>query len=208
MAVEQEVIDGKLQTEGIDAQLSKGIQFETEEALNEWVGVAKTFVTKPKAIDEYTKEELEEILKNPTPTAKGLQGFADALRQKQTKQEPPKQPKEVELPEEVKAKLDKLDQFLGQSEKAQKESAFNAELSKHTNGLDSYEVELIKNKLTVDAKPEDIKKEVEAFRSYMVKKGFDGYKVGGGGKANPTDDNSLDEAVKRLKAKRDKQFKK
>ena len=203
MAVEQAVIDGKLQTEGIDAQLSKGIQFETEEALNEWVGVAKTFVTKPKSIDEYTKEELEEILKNPTPTAKGLQGFADALRQKQTKQ-----PKEVELPEEVKAKLDKLDQFLGQSEKAQKESAFNAELSKHTNGLDSYEVELIKHKLTVDAKPEDIKKEVEAFRSYMVKKGFDGYKVGGGGKANPTDDNSLDEAVKRLKAKRDKQFKK
>ena len=138
---------------GYRRQLSKGIQFETEEALNEWVGVAKTFVTKPKAIDEYTKEELEEILKNPTPTAKGLQGFADALRQKLTKQEPPKQPKEVELPEEVKAKLDKLDQFLGQSEKAQKESAFNAELSKHTNGLDSYEVELIKNKLTVDAKP-------------------------------------------------------
>jgi len=202
MALEQTVIEGKLQTEGIDVQLSKGIQFETEEALNEWVGVAKTFVTKPKSIDEYTKDELEEILKNPTPTAKGLQGFADSLRQKQQQPKPVKS--EYELPEEVKTKLDKFDEFFSKSEKAQKESAFNAELSKHTTGLDQYEVDLIKNKLSSDSTPEEIKKEAEAFRSYMVKKGFDGYKVGGNAGGSKTDDNSLDEAVQRLLEKKNK----
>ena len=203
MAVEQAVIDSKLQSEGIDVQLSKGIQFETEEALNEWVGVAKTFATKPKAIEEYTKEELEQILKDPSPKAKGLQGFADSLRQKPKQTDAPK-PKEFELPTELKEKLDKFDQFSANMERSQKESAFNAELSKHTSGLDQYEVELIKNKLSIESKPEDIKKEVDAFRSYIVKKGFDGYKVGGKDTSSKTDDTVIDEAVKKLLEKKNK----
>ena len=125
MAVEQAVIDSKLQEEGIDVQLlPEGIQFETEEALDKWVGVAKTFTAKPKSIEEYTKEELEEILKDPSPKAKGLQGFADSLRQKQNKVDPLKQPKtKIELPEEIKAKLEKLDEFIGKSEKAKKKKS-------------------------------------------------------------------------------------
>lgn len=203
MAIEQTVIDSKLQSEGIDEKLAKGIQFETEEALNEWVGVAKTFVTKPKSIDEYTKEELEEILKQPAPTAKGLQGLADSLRQKAQKPEPTKPPKkDFELPEDIKAKFDKLDELLSSSEKDKKAAAFKTELEKHTGGLDAYEVDLIKSKLTPESTPEDIKKEVDSFRSYMVKKGFNGYKVEGpGGKG---EDNSLDEAVQRLLEKKNK----
>ena len=203
--IENQVVIDKLKSEGIDETLSKGVNFETEEALNEWVGVAKTFATKPKSIEEYTKEEIAAILKEPQPRAKGLQGYVDSLRSKETKVEvPPVNKPELEIPEEIKTKLAKFDEYFANSEKSQKETLFNAELSKHTNGLDSYEVELIKNKLTVDSKPEDIKKEVDNFRNYMVKKGFEGYKVGGGESTNKTDDKSIDEAVQRLVDKRNK----
>ena len=60
MAVESSVVIGKLQSEGIDNELATGISFETEEALNAWVGKAKTLLEKPKDISQYTVEELRE----------------------------------------------------------------------------------------------------------------------------------------------------
>ena len=100
--LEQETIISKLESEGIDKSLASGINFETEEALNSWVGVAKTFVEKPKSIENYTAEELEALLKDPQPKAKGLQSLMDKerarIREKMEKQDPPKGG--VETPEQ------------------------------------------------------------------------------------------------------------
>ena len=203
--IESEVIINKLKSEGIDENLSKGVNFETEEALNEWVSTAKTFATKPKSIEEYTKEEIAAILKDPQPKAKGLQGYVDSLRSKEPKVDvPPVNKPELEIPDEIKEKLAKFDEFFASTDKSQKESKFNAELSKHVSGLDQYEVDLIKSKLSIESNPEDIKKEVDSFRNYMVKKGFDGYKVGGSDQKNKVDDSTLDEAVKRIVEKKNK----
>ena len=77
-------------------------------------------------------------------------------------------------------------------------------MSKHTSGFDQYDIDLVKGRLTLDSTPDEIKKEVESFRSNMVKKGFSGYKVGGDKDGNNIDDKSLDDAVQRLVDKKNK----
>ena len=111
MAIEKEKITNKLKDEGIDEKFGNGVSFETEEELNKWVDGVKTLMVKPKAIEEYSLEELETILKDPQPKAKGLQAIADKIRTEAKKKydktppaEPPKKD-EHELPDDIKAKF-------------------------------------------------------------------------------------------------------
>jgi hypothetical protein len=90
MAIEQTVIVDKLKEEGINETLGNGLSFETDADLGVWVEAYKSGLpAQNKALNEYTKEELEEIAKDPQfKGAKGLQGLLDAARQKKAEPKP------------------------------------------------------------------------------------------------------------------------
>lgn len=81
--LENTVIVAKLTEEGISETLGNGLQFEDETGLTAWVDAYKSGLPTPtKGLNDYTKEELEEIAKDPQfKGAKGLQGLFDKIRQ-------------------------------------------------------------------------------------------------------------------------------
>lgn len=204
--LEQETIISKLEEEGIDKSLASGINFETEEALNNWVGVAKTFVEKPKSIENYTAEELEALLKDPQPKAKGLQSLMDKerarIREKMEKQDPQKDG--VETPEQkaLRERLETLEAGMAQSKEEIAAEKRNLLIEKETQGLEELEVELIKNSIPKDADAQTIKAKVEAYRNMQAKKGLKGYVSAGDGDKKGKEDQLVDESVKRLLEKK------
>ena len=81
MAIEKSVIVDELKAQGISEALGNGLSFETPEELSGWVEAYKTGLPKAKEIQDYTKEEIEVIAKDPQfKGAKGLQGYIDSLR--------------------------------------------------------------------------------------------------------------------------------
>jgi len=190
MAIEKEQVIGKLKAEGIDETLGDGISFETEEDLNKWVGKAKTFMDKPKSLKEYTTEELENELKNPTPTAKGLQALADKIRtetrkkleEKDKPKDPPKETKE--LPEEIKAKLAEIDQLKAEfeaskkeNEQTKKEKSFEELFDLNSKGLEAEDKKYVRATLKIDSSEEDVKKAVAEYKSLAAKRGFKNFGV-------------------------------
>ena len=200
--LEQETSISKLESEGIDKSLASRINFETEEALNSWVGVAKTFVEKPKSIENYTAEELEALLKDPQPKAKGLQSLMDKerarIREKMEKQDPPKGG--VETPEQkaLRERLEALEAGMTQSKEQLAAEKRNLLIEKETQGLEELEVELIKNSIPKDADAQTIKAKVEAYKNMQAKKGLKGYVSAGDGDKKDKEDPLVDESVKRL----------
>lgn len=184
--LEQETIIGKLESEGIDKSLASGINFETEEALNSWVGVAKTFVEKPKSIENYTAEELEALLRDPQPKAKGLQSLMDKerarIREKMGKPEPAKEEETTEQ-KALRERLEALEAGMTHSKEEIAAEKRNLLIEKETQGLEELEVELIKNSIPKDADAQTIKAKVEAYKNMQAKKGLKGYvSAGDGGK--------------------------
>lgn len=180
--LEQEIIISKLESEGIDKSLASGINFETEEALNSWVGVAKTFVEKPKSIENYTAEELEALLKEPQPKAKGLQSLMDRertrIKEKLGKQETPKPaPAESELRERLEA----LEAGINQSKEQIAAEKRNAFIEKQVAGLDPLEVTLMKNAIPKDATEAEITKQISDYKNLQAKRGLKGYVTAGDG---------------------------
>ena len=200
--LEQETIISKLESEGIDKSLASGINFETEEALNSWVGVAKTFVEKPKSIENYTAEELEALLKDPQPKAKGLQSLMDKerarIREKMGKQEPPKEGEETPEQKALRERLEALEAGMTQSKEEIAAEKRNLLIEKETQGLEELEVELIKNSIPNDADAQTIKAKVEAYKNMQAKKGLKGYVSAGDGDKKDKEDPLVDESVKRL----------
>ena len=200
--LEQETIISKLESEGIDKSLASGINFETEEALNSWVGVAKTFVEKPKSIENYTAEELEALLKDPQPKAKGLQSLMDKerarIREKMGKQEPPKEGEETPEQKALRERLEALEAGMTQSKEEIAAEKRNLLIEKETQGLEELEVELIKNSIPKDADAQTIKAKVEAYKNMQAKKGLKGYVSAGDGGKKDKEDPLVDESVKRL----------
>ena len=200
--LEQETIISKLESEGIDKSLASGINFETEEALNSWVGVAKTFVEKPKSIENYTAEELEALLKDPQPKAKGLQSLMDKerarIREKMGKQEPPKEGEETPEQKALRERLEALEAGMTQSKEEIAAEKRNLLIEKETQGLEELEVELIKNSIPRDADAQTIKAKVEAYKNMQAKKGLKGYVSAGDGDKKDKEDPLVDESVKRL----------
>ena len=204
--LEQETIISKLESEGIDKSLASGINFETEEALNSWVGVAKTFVEKPKSIENYTAEELEALLKDPQPKAKGLQSLMDKerarIREKMGKQEPPKEGEETPEQKALRERLEALEAGMTQSKEQLAAEKRNLLIEKETQGLEELEVELIKNSIPKDADAQTIKAKVEAYKNMQAKKGLKGYVSAGDGDKKDKEDPLVDESVKRLLEKK------
>ena len=200
--LEQETIISKLESEGIDKSLASGINFETEEALNSWVGVAKTFVEKPKSIENYTAEELEALLKDPQPKAKGLQSLMDKerarIREKMGKQEPPKEGEETPEQKALRERLEALEAGMTKSKEEIAAEKRNLLIEKETQGLEELEVELIKNSIPKDADAQTIKAKVEAYKNMQAKKGLKGYVSAGDGDKKDKEDPLVDESVKRL----------
>ena len=201
--VESQIIVDKLKTEGIDENLAKGITFETEEALNEWVGVAKTFATKPKGIEEYTKEEIEAILKEPQPKAKGLQGYFDSMKAK-SKAAPAPVPIPtgmealVETITSLKTELESIKSGFDESKKMTAKQLFEAEIGKHTNGLSEYEVKMVKATLSETASTLEIKNAFDTYRSEMSKKGLSGYTLKDANGQTKQLDGSYKDAIKKM----------
>lgn len=215
MAIEKEVVVNKLKTEGIDETLGDGISFETEEDLNKWVGKAKTFIDKPKSLKEYTAEELENELKNPTPSAKGLQALADKIRAETKKKLDDKKEgadKHNELPDELKERLAKIDKLESDFEAAKKEKeesnkvkSFEDLFSKQANGLDDDDKKYVKATLNSDSSEEDIKKAVADYKSMMAKRGFKGFGADSSSKKDlQGKDDDLEKSIKRMLDKKNK----
>ena len=173
--IENEVIVSKLQSEGIDEKLATGIQFETEEALNAWVGTAKTFTTKPRGIEEYNEDELKKLADGGT--VKALQALLDKTRaEAKGKPEPPKPA--VEQSPELKAIQDKLDLLMGDiksTKEATQKATFDAYVETKTKGFDPLEVTMLKSSISSTASKADIDKAVSDYRALMVKRGLRSY---------------------------------
>lgn len=173
--IENEVIVSKLQSEGIDEKLAGGIQFETEEALNEWVGIAKTFTTKPRGIEEYNAEELKKLADEGK--VKGLQALLDKTRA-ESKIKPTETKPTTEVSPELKAIQDKLDLLMSdvkESKEATKKAQFDAYVETKTKGFDPLEVTMLKNSISSTATNAEIDKAVSDYRALMVKRGLRSY---------------------------------
>ena len=183
--LEQETIISKLESEGIDKSLASGINFETEEALNSWVGVAKTFVEKPKSIEDYTAEELEALLKEPQPKAKGLQSLMDRertrIKDKFGKPVEKPAPAESDEAKALRERLEALEAGINQSKEQIAAEKRNAFIEKQVAGLDPLEVTLMKNAIPKDATEAEITKQISDYKNLQAKRGLKGYVTAGDG---------------------------
>lgn len=202
MALEKEKVISKLKEEGIDEKFGEGVNFETEEELNSWVGNAKTLLVKPKALEEYTVDELEGLLKVASPKEKGLQALADRIRTETTK-------KKVEIKdqepnpagnEDIKALNDKLDKLLNEREADKKRNTFESTFDKYAKGLEDVDKSYVKATLSNDSSEDDIKKSVGDYKALMTKRGFEGFgpEDTSKGKGKVSEDKDLEASVKRL----------
>ncbi|MFA6727828.1 MAG: hypothetical protein WCS17_06395, partial [Prevotella sp.] len=147
----KEEVDSKLKEEGVDEKLGTGVQFESAEELNSWIGNIKTVITKPKSINDYTTEEFEELMKDPQPKAKGLQAFLDKERTKVLKKAKEtngveKKGTEVSTDEadpviaELKRELEENNKTVKEIkenlENEKKEHTFNSVFAKYTKNLE------------------------------------------------------------------------
>jgi len=205
--IENEVIVSKLQSEGIDEKLAIGISFETQEALDAWVGTAKTFTAKPKDITEYTEDELKKLADGGT--VKTLQALLDKARSKPAEQS---KPAETVVSPELKAIQDKLDLLMGDIKTTKETTAkaqFDAYVETKTKGFDPLEVTMLKSSLPITATNAEIDAAADKYRQLMVSRGLKSYATSSSSSVNASDgDKSVSDSVKRLQEKRDKQLKK
>lgn len=207
MAIEKSEIIDELKVQGISEFLGNGLSFETKEDLSSWVEAYKTGLPKAKEIQDYTKEEIEAIAKDPQfKGAKGLQGYLDSLR----KPTPPKAPEgtpdiQAQLAELMKPIKDQLDQL-----NAQKQTETFANQVKNAATLagitDEEFISDIKESLPSTATPEEIKAKVEKKKAYLTKLGVKNFGTPGGGEVGNKGD--LEKAMKEWNEKQDLRKKK
>lgn len=206
MAIEIEKIVSKLKEEGVDEKFGDGVSFETEEELNKWVDNIKTLAVKPKSIEEYTSEELETLLKDPQPKAKGLQAIADKIRtearKKYEEEKNKKTPsdKNIEIPEDIKKRLDEIDSLKQEIENGKKEredekkaKSFDELFNKEAKGLQDEDKFFVKSTLKVDSTEEEVKSAIAKYKALMAKRGFNDFGADSTKKNKP---GSIDEDMK------------
>lgn len=187
MAIESKQVESKLAEEGVDVKFAEGASFETEEELGKWVNNIKTLSVKPKAIEDYTADELEALLKEPQPKAKGLQALTDKIRAAKKKEaaDDGKKPKEDghtekdEVLEKITALQKQIEDEKKERETEKKTHTFEETFSKHAKGLEDADKKYVKATLNLDASEEDIKKAVSDYKAMMAKRGFKGFGTGG-----------------------------
>lgn len=221
----KEEIEAKLKEEGINEKLGSGLSFDKPEDLDSWIESFKTteesrieeFKTKlekKKSIDEYTADELEEILKDPHPKAKGLQSLIDGLKAKmkeeKNKNEDGSHSSEIDsLKEEIKTLTDTISEIKTTSEKKSKEEKFNELFSKYGKGVDDVDKKYIRATLNVDSSEEDVKKAFSDYKALMAKRGFKDFGVDSSNKhkGDEKEDKDMSASVKRLLKEKEKEQK-
>ena len=213
MALEKEKVISKLKSEGIDEKFGEGVNFETEEELDKWVGNAKTLLVKPKALEDYTVDELAEKLKVAAPKEKGLQALADRIRTEASKKkEETKKETETKTQEsdEIKDLKTKIEQLLSdhkaekkEREESKKKTTFDSLFDKYAKGLEDEDKTYVKATLTADSSEDDIKGAVEKFKALMAKRGFEGYGTSSSTQKvkDVSKDSDFSKSIERLKKK-------
>ena len=193
MALEQTEIVNELKTQGINESLGNGLSFETTEDLSSWVNAYKTSLPpKGKEIQDYTKEEIEAIAKDPQfKGAKGLQGYFDSLRQKAPVVPKPddKNPQDFAalIAEMQKPLLEKLEALTNQK-KAESFDSQVRDISKQLGISDEELISDIKEGLKEDSTAEEIKAKIEKKKAWLSKLGIKQFGTPGGGGGDNTGD--------------------
>ena len=188
MPLESEVIVGKLKEEGISETLATGLNFETDDELVAWVGEFKNAMPQVKSIEQYTKEEIEELAKDPAfKGAKGLQGFIDSVRAKANQKTiEPLKPKPVvaELPEELKSQLEDLATIKAElaAEKFTKTVSSKAKAA----GLDEKSIAKVLKMVKVGDDDAKIDAEISEMKDFLNEMGVKAMGTSGGGGLNGT----------------------
>ena len=209
----QEIID-ELKEQGVNEALATGLSFETKEDLSSWVDTFKTSLPEAKTIEKYTKEEIEELAKDPTfKGAKGLQGFIDSVRAKAAKpaenkpaDQKPTDPPKFELPEDVKTQLEevkKLREDLA-SEKFEKTVTTKAKAA----GLDDKATAKILKIVKVGDDDAKIDTEITEMKDFLTGLGVKSFGTPGGGGNSKGNDKDIKAWAAKEKAKREKFTKK
>jgi hypothetical protein len=206
MALEKTVIVDELKAQGINETLGNGLSFETTEDLSVWVDAYKTNLPKAKEIQDYTKEEIELIAKDPQfKGAKGLQGYLDSLRQKPpVVVKPEGTPDFAALIEAAQKPLfDKLEALTAQKQVEN----FDSQVRKISKELDITDDELIldiKESLNANSTEAEIRAKIEKKKAYLAKLGIKQFGTPGGGGGDNTGDlkNAMAEWNKKQDAKK------
>jgi len=183
MALEQIAITDKLKAEGITESLSNGLTFETDEDLASWVDNYKSGLPEPvKKLEDYTKEELEEMAKDPQfKGAKGLQGYIDSVRAKAPAKAPvPIPPKpDNEEPEWAKTIREQNEKLLAKNE-TESFTKKVTELGK-ADGLNEKHISRVFKGLKDNATEAEIKAEFKAYKEELSDLGIKEFGTPGGG---------------------------
>jgi len=204
MAIEKSEIIDELKVQGISEVLGNGLAFETKEDLTSWVEAYKTALPKVKTINEYTREEFEELSKDPTfKGAKGLQSFVDVFKKKESQQDKDKSDKTPPdfaalIAESQKPLLAKLEAL--ETQKQTETFANQVKQAATLAGITDEEfINDIKESLPSTATPEEIKAKVEKKKAYLTKLGVKNFGTPGGGEVGNKGD--LEAAMKQWNEK-------
>ena len=188
MPLGNEVIAGKLKEEGISETLATGLNFETDDELVAWVGEFKNAMPQVKSIEQYTKEEIEELAKDPAfKGAKGLQGFIDSVRAKANQKtiEPLKpKPAVAELPEELKSQLEDLATI--KAELAAERFTKTVSSKAKAAGLDEKSIAKVLKMVKVGDDDAKIDAEISEMKDFLNEMGVKAMGTSGGGGINGT----------------------
>ena len=134
MPLERQEIADKFIAEGIPENLAVAVSVESNEDLTSWISNYKAAIpAKEKALAEYTKEELEEIAKDPQfKGAKGFQGIMDAMRAKYQKIEPT--PPAPPAPDKTNSEIEALKAQMAALVESNTKKDAEAELAKAKSG--------------------------------------------------------------------------
>ena len=181
MALENSVIVDKLKEEGINENLGNGLTFETEDDLTSWVGNYKSGLPEPvKKLEDYTKEERDELAKDPTfKGAKGLQGYSDSIRNKKKPETKPIEKKPDVEPEWAKNIREQNEKILNQNE-SENFNKLVIKVAKEEDLNETY-VARVRKGLKNDATEADIVAEIKSYKKEMADLGIKEFGTPGGG---------------------------
>ncbi len=193
MPLERQEIADKFIAEGIPENLAVAVSVESAEDLTSWISNYKAAIpAKEKSLVEYTKEELEEIAKDPQfKGAKGLQGLMDAMRSKYQKADPtPATPPQKDKPnaeiealkEQVAALVDSNTKKDAAAELAKAKSGAVATIK--AAGIEGFYANSLIAMLGADFSEANVKAKIDAYEAQRKADGI--VTPSKGGKSNPS----------------------
>lgn len=209
MALELQQIEQNFETNGLPKELATNLTFEDEAGLTTYIEKLKGAM--PKSINSFTPEELHELASKGE--YKNLQSFADSIRQKaaKLKNENPK-PAPTDEPEwakTIRENQEKLQQQIEtdklEKEQLKKQSAFDDLFKKKSEGLDPFDIKMIKATLKADSTEKEMDEAIKEYKDHMVKRGINRFGTpGAGGQGASTADKVSKDYAEMRKKQREK----